>query len=225
MITSRKAQIACAGALAAFALSSLPARAEEGVAMKSLLANMGIVAPERDPIRYRERAPLVLPPKLELRDPTSPDRMVINDPRWPKDADVEVKRRRAEEERKPVTYSEIRRMSDRNPRLTNEELRTGRSGGPDAQRDPRLNRGDNARDVLLLSPDELRGKAKADDVATLGVEPERRSLTEPPPGMRKPANSGRITTSSAAPRVDQQAADASPMAWLTRKFRGGEDDE
>jgi hypothetical protein len=57
-----------AGALAlVFAASS--ASAQEGEAIKSLLGSIGIIPKEKEPIIYNERAPLVLPPKMELRPP------------------------------------------------------------------------------------------------------------------------------------------------------------
>ena len=212
--------------VAAFAFAGTPLRAEEGVAFKNLMSNMGIVAPEKDPIRYRERAPLVLPPRMELRDPAAPESLAVNNPAWPKDPDVEAKKQRTAEERRPVTFSETRRMSDKNPRLSPDELRAGRSAELTAPLDPKRHRGDNARDVLLLSPAEMSSMAKPDDddVALVNGEPERRSLAEPPAGMRRSATGGRITPTSSTPRGDQQQIDASPMNWLTSKFRNNDDD-
>jgi hypothetical protein len=68
--------------------------------------------------------------------------------------------------------------------------------------------------------------AKSDDAdADVGAEPARKTLTEPPSGMRKSANGGRITASNARPKIDQQERDASPMNWLTSKFTKTDDDE
>jgi hypothetical protein len=224
MTSTLSARIGLACAVAAL-LTGTGVRAEEGVAIKNLLGNMGIVSPERDTIRYRERAPLVLPPKMDLRQPSAGGGLAATNPAWPKDPDVEAKNRRASEERKPVTLSETRRMSDNNPRLSVDELRAGRDPSAKSAIDPKLHRGDNARDVLLLSPDEMRAKKTSpDDGAKLaGDEPERRSLAEPPTGMRKPAL-GRPVQASSAPRVDQQAQDANPINWLTRKFSSENED-
>src|SRR3712207_2824982 len=41
--------------------------AEGGVAVKNLLGTMGLIPKEREQITYRERPPLVLPPKTDLR--------------------------------------------------------------------------------------------------------------------------------------------------------------
>ncbi|HEV7872537.1 MAG TPA: hypothetical protein VGO82_00225 [Enterovirga sp.] len=224
MTSTMSARLGLACGLAALAMASVPARAEEGVAIKNFLGNMGLISPERDTIRYRERAPLVLPPKMDLRAPSAGSLAATN-PQWPKDPDVEAKNKRAAEERKPVTYSETRRMSENNPRLSVDELRAGRDPNARAEIDPKGHRGDNARDVLLLSPNELRSKAKPDDDVLLaaGAEPDRRSLTEPPTGMRKSA-SGTIRADNSAPRIDQQQQDANPINWLTRKFSSSDED-
>jgi hypothetical protein len=224
MTSTMSARLGLACGLAALAMASVPARAEEGVAIKNFLGNMGLISPERDTIRYRERAPLVLPPKMDLRAPSAGSLAATN-PQWPKDPDVEAKNKRAAEERKPVTYSETRRMSENNPRLSVDELRAGRDPNARAEIDPKGHRGDNARDVLLLSPNELRSKAKPDDDVLLaaGAEPDRRSLTEPPTGMRKSA-SGAIRADTSAPRIDQQQQDANPINWLTRKFSSSDED-
>jgi hypothetical protein len=225
MNRSIAARIGLVCSVAALSLVGASARAEEGVAFKNLMANMGLVSPEKDPIRYRERAPLVLPPKMELPAPAAGG-LAANDPQWPKDPDVEAKRRRSAEERMPVTSSEIRRMSDNNARLSIDEIRAGRSQTSPTT-DPSLHRGDNARDVTVLSPDQLRATAKHndDDDAKLadGVEPTRRSLTEPPAGMRKAAGGGTVAGSRSNPAVDQQQYDANPMNWLTRKFSSDND--
>jgi hypothetical protein len=225
MTSTMSARLGLACGLAALALACVPARAEEGVAIKNLLGNMGLISPERDTIRYRERAPLVLPPKMDLRAPSAGSLAATN-PQWPKDPDVEAKNKRAAEERKPVTYSETRRMSENNPRLSVDELRAGRDPNARAEIDPKAHRGDNARDALLLSPNELRATAKPGDDVLLaaGAEPERRSLTEPPTGMRKSASGGAIRASSSAPLVDQQQQDANPINWLTRKFSSSDED-
>jgi hypothetical protein len=222
---SARIGLACGVAALTFGAGN-GARAEEGVAFKNLMANMGILSPERDPIRYRERAPLVLPPKAQLPEPMTGG-LAASNPAWPKDPDVETKKRRAAEERTPVTYSETRRMSENNPRLTVEEMRGGRNPSAANAPDPKLHRGDSARDQLYLTPDQLRSTAKRsddDDAKLAAGEPQRRTLTEPPSGMRKSATGGRIAASNAAPHIDQQQADANPINWLTRKFQSSDDE-
>ena len=198
-------------------LAGLPAQAQEGVAIKNLLGSIGVIAPEKDAIHYRERAPLVLPPRSELREPVT-ESFAANNPQWPNDPDVAARRRRAAAERIPVTQSEVRRMSENNPRLTVEEMRQGRSADPTAPAAPVVR-----TDRVWMSPTEMaagRKTATADDDTPV----VRRTLTDPPNVMRQSARGGTLTATSATPRVDQQALDANPMNWLTRQFRSSDDD-
>ena len=87
---------------------------------------------------------------------------------------------------------------------------------------PGSHRGDSARDVLYLSPDQLRATAKSDDADT-GPEAGRRALTDPPSGLRKWAG-GKAVRGDFQPVIDQQRLDANPMTWLTRKFRSDDDE-
>ena len=88
---------------------------------RDLLGSVGIIPKERPRIDYRERAPLVLPPKMELRDPADPQALHAANPQWPNDPDLAGKRRREAEARAPVTQSETRRMSGNNPMLSPDE--------------------------------------------------------------------------------------------------------
>ena len=206
-----------ASALAAVA----PAQAEEGVAIKNLLGQVGLIPREKDPIHYRERAPLVIPPKAALPLPTPSERYASSNPDWPTDPDVAAKRRRADEERRPVTWSETRRMSENNPMLSAAEMQKGRIANA-PQMTAGGHRGDNARDVLLANPDGAR-QAEVETPIVNG-EPVRKDLTDPPTGMRRIASRGKAAVDY-QPRIDQQQADANPINWLTRKFKGGDDDE
>jgi len=53
-------------------LAATGAGAQEGMFAKDLLGSVGIIPKERPRIDYRERAPLVLPPKMELRRASTP---------------------------------------------------------------------------------------------------------------------------------------------------------
>lgn len=202
-------------------LSGTAARAEEGVAFKNLLGSMGMIPKDKDPIRYRERAPLVIPPRMELREPAAPESFASSNPQWPNDPDVAARKRRVAEQRNPVTESEIRRMSERNVRLTPQEMQQGRSVSAE-QAVPGRYMTDR---VAVLTPDELRAGAKKDDGDGAISEPVRRTLADPPGTYRKAAGTGSTGASSVAPRFDQQQADANPINWLTRKFSRSEDDE
>jgi hypothetical protein len=148
----------------------------DGVAMKSLLGAIGIIPTERPPIEYRERPPLVVPPKAALRapiDPGSGEGRVAN---WPKDPDVLARQRDAADARKPARE---------NSRLSPEEIQAGRRAGSPVSADPVV----RSTEKSTLTPDELRAMDPRNNTRPVlaGAEPERRSLTEPPTGYRKPA--------------------------------------
>jgi hypothetical protein len=185
--------------------------------MKSLLGSMGIISPEKDPIRYRERAPLVLPPKMELRAPAGPESFASNNPQWPNDPDVVARKRRAADARVPVTDSEIRRMSENNPRLTPEEMRRGRD-----PKGPGVGRHVSDREGVWIAPADLQATATSGEKAA-SEKPVRRTLTDPPTQLRLSARGGEVSRDF-QPKVDQQERDANPINWLTRAFKS-EDDE
>lgn len=218
-------RLAIACCIVASSLLAVAAHAEEGVAFKNLMGSIGIIPKEKDAIQYRERAPLVLPPKSTLPVPKSGD--LAANPQWPNDPDVAERRRRRDEERRPVTFSETRRMQDNNPILRPDELQRGRvaSSAPSI---PGSHRGENARDVLYLSPDQMKAGKKADadeDDKKPAAEPSRGVLSDPPTGYRRQTRPAAKADASAPRVIDQQAIDASPMAWLTQKFRSDSDDE
>ena len=195
---------------AALMAATAGARAEEGVAIKNLLGSMGIIAPERDPIPYRERAPLVMPPKMELREPVAPGAVRAAHPQWPNDPDLAGKKRREAEARAPVTQSETRRMSDNNPRLSGEELRAGRRPGAGIPDGP-VRHGD--RDGVWVSPDQLRTRGGTQEAGTVtaGGAPVRRVLSDPPTELSRSASGGPIQKSF-EPQVKVDEAD--PRAFF-----------
>ena len=179
---ARWAALAGAGLM----MSSVGAAAQEGMFMKDMLGTIGILPKERPSIEYRERAPLVLPPKMELREPKGRNSVKAANPQWPNDPEVVAERRREAEARIPVTETERRRL-EQNPTLSVEEIRKGRRPGAEIPSSPVYRPGDSSRHGYWVSPDELTAKkSKNDEVAMdVGVEPTRRDLTEPPAGFRK----------------------------------------
>ena len=201
--------------LAALAAMTVGARAEEGVAIKSLLGSIGIIAPDKDPIAYHERAPLVMPPKMDLREPVAPGSARAAHPQWPNDPDVADKKRQQAEARVPVTQSETRRMSGNNPTMSPNELRAGRRAGagiPDAP----VRTSD--REGVWVNPAELRaqGRQQAAQNTDPDDAPTRRTLTDPPSEFRRSASGGPIQKSfEPTLRVDE----ADPRAFF-REQRG-----
>ena len=167
-------------------LATTAASAQEGMFAKDLLGSVGIIPKERPRIDYRERAPLVLPPKMELRDPADPQGLHAANPQWPNDPDVAAARRREADARTPVTHTERRRV-EQNATLSLEEIRSGRRAGAGIPDAPVVRRGDSSREDTWIHPDQLRREGRKEDTQLSSMdEPERRDLTQPPSGFRKP---------------------------------------
>lgn len=162
-----------AGALVLVGASG--AVAQEGVMVKSLLGAVGIIPKERPRIDYRERAPLVLPPKLELRAPARAAELDAGG-NWPNDPDVVASRKDAFEARAPEVLTERYRNSE-GKRLSIDEVMAGRrvSGRQEAF-NPAAN--DRRSDMSRLTPAELRGFSAEPKLSGDGLE--RQALTDPP---------------------------------------------
>jgi len=191
----RIAKVAAMGALALVAVTVDSASAqEEGVLMKDLLGWMGIVPEDRPAIDYRERAPLVVPPKMELRSPADPTSIQARAPNWPKDPDVEAARKRDAEARLPRTETDVYKRNQ-NPHLSIDQIRAGRRPGAGLQDGPAPHRNDGSRYSDWVHPDTLRGQGRSSEpTLAAGVEPERRQLSDPPTGLRKPVDGAKPST-------------------------------
>jgi len=172
-----------AGALALlFAASS--ASAQEGEAVKSLLGSIGIIPKEKEPIIYNERAPLVLPPKMDLPPPAPAGGAEANNANWPKDPDVAARRKAAREARTPYTESELYKLSE-GKRLSIDEIRAGRNpNSRDALPQPS---GGWGKENSRMTPEELRSFATNKNVELEGDGLERRYLSDPPQNLLKAA--------------------------------------
>lgn len=159
--------------------------------IEGIMKGIGGTNMENQGIDYRERSPLVVPPRLDLPPPASTT-AEVNAPNWPKDPDMQ--RRKA--------AIAARKKENKDPReaariLTPEELAKGKTsgksaGGPSVDQ-PGGNPGGNA----ILSPSQLGyngslsglfGGSKAETAPFKG-EPTRESLTQPPPGYQTPSSS------------------------------------
>ncbi|MCE4223193.1 hypothetical protein HCU64_05475 [Methylobacterium sp. C25] len=191
------------GSLALGLLATAPARAE-GEFMRDAMSSIGLIEPERPPITYRERAPLVMPPALGAHptkkhakgkavdttnaDPTLPLPLPTpqtrqSDPAWPKDPEVSQRERARSEANKPIVRGAQGRMNDNNETLSAAEMNSGRRAGAGLSSDPAPRPGE-ARDSSWFDPLALFG-GKKDDLQPSIVEPERDGLTDPPTGYRK----------------------------------------
>jgi len=156
--------------------------------IEGIMAGIGGTNMDNRGIDYRERSPLVVPPKLDL-PPPEPAKGEIKDPNWPKDPD-EARRKAAIAARKkakpdPMEASRI---------LTPSELNAARTAAPARTNDDPVQPG-NSNTNPILSPSQLGfdgkfsnlfGGNKA-EVAPFKGEPTRDSLTQPPPGYQTPS--------------------------------------
>jgi hypothetical protein len=155
--------------------------------IEGIMKGIGGTNMENQGINYRERSPLVVPPKLDLPPPAGTT-AEVKAPNWPKDPD--------EKRRKEAAKS--RKNANKDPReasrvlMPNELAQKGaKSSGGDSVDQPGGNPGANA----ILSPSQLGysgglsgmfGGSKTETAPFKG-EPTRDSLTQPPPGYQTPS--------------------------------------
>jgi hypothetical protein len=139
-----------------------------------------------NPIDYRERSPLVVPPKLDLPPPASATQ--ANAPNWPKDPDVQRRQAAAAARRKenkdPVEASRP---------LTPAEMKIGKTAK--SKQDQPM--GVAGSTPTMLSPSQLGSKiglfgmfkgGSDSESKQFTSEPDRETLTQPPAGYQTPSS-------------------------------------
>ncbi|WP_426423070.1 hypothetical protein [Bradyrhizobium genosp. A] len=158
----------------------------------NLMSGIGAKGMEKKGIEYRERSPLVVPPKLDLPPPASAD--AKNAPNWPKDPD-EKRRKEAIAERKKAGNKATEYLKNARP-LTPAELDAHKTAAPDRTSNDPVQPGSNTNNPTL-SPAQLGytgGLWKLFSGGNTGEskpftsEPPRQSLVEPPPGYQTPSS-------------------------------------
>lgn len=158
--------------------------------MKNLLGNIGIIPKDPPKIEYRERAPLVLPPKMELRPPVDPGAVEARAPNWPKDPDVMAARKERREASLPERLTERYKL-DKGDRLSVEEMRQYRRPGGGQVSGLY---GDRRDDRSRLTPEELR--APTESQAKLDPNGlDRRYLSDPPAPLLRAASGAPLKAS------------------------------
>jgi hypothetical protein len=195
------------GAGALILAASTGASAQEGVVTKSILGAIGIIPKDPPQIDYRERAPLVLPPKAELLPPADPASVEARAANWPKDPDVQAARQEALEARTPWTQSQAYKNSEAY-RLSVDEMRAGRRTGRSAGINPAAQ--DNRSDKSRMEPDELRAFGPQKNVDLQGGGLERKWLSDPPQDLLRAAGNAPLKASRDA--IDTRDPD-SPHAF------------
>jgi len=156
--------------------------------IEGIMAGIGGTNMENRGIDYRERSPLVVPPKLDLPPPESV-KTEIKDPNWPKDPDEQRRKAavaaRKKEKKDPIEASRI---------LTPSELNAGKTAAASRTNNDPVQPG-NSFNNPILSPSQLGfsggfsklfGGNKAETAPFKG-EPTRESLTQPPSGYQTPS--------------------------------------
>jgi len=144
-------------------------------------------------IEYRERSPLVIPPKVELRAPESGKQATPSN--WPKDPDVAERqaRREAAKKRGGATRDATQETREASRVLSPSEL-AGQPVTRSASRDSVIPGATNTNPIL--SPSELgytggmfggMFSKKDPEAEKFKGEPTRESLTQPPAGYQTPS--------------------------------------
>ena len=159
--------------------------------IEGIMSGIGGTNMENRGIDYRERSPLVVPPKLDLPPPEAA-KTEIKDPNWPKDPDVvERKKRiaaRKKENKDPMEQSRI---------LSPDELNKGKlasGSGTKGTPDSAVPGGEPGA-TAILSPSALGFDGKLSnlfggnkaEITPFKREPTRDSLTQPPAGYQTPS--------------------------------------
>ena len=163
----------------------------KGNTLLDVLDIVGLGEKKEEPyIQYRERAPLVLPPKSELRQPLPPAAERSAD--WPRDPEAVRAAKRAQENR-------LRReeFDERDPHMAGKLTRQGRINPADAKEHSGP---EQACSMVPDSPNRcdpttlwknlaVKSDTPASRGLQAGVEPDRQYLTQPPKGYMAPKKS------------------------------------
>lgn len=154
----------------------------------NLMSGIGAKSMEKPGIEYRERSPLVVPPKLDLPPPATQAKAA---PNWPKDPE-EKRRKEAIAARKKANKA-TENWQAAQP-LTPAEMNAAKAAAPERTNNDPIQPGTNSNPSL--SPAQLGfsgglwGMLKggnSSESAQFTTEPPRQSLVEPPPGYQTPS--------------------------------------
>lgn len=162
-----------------------------------IMKGIGATNMENSGIDYRERSPLVVPPKLDLPPPVSA-KAEVDVPNWPKDPD-EARRKAAIARRKKDkkdTRDAVQKAIDAARPLSPSQLNVARTAPPSGgTHDSGTEQPGGYPDSNPLSPSQLGFNGRLSNLfggnktetAQFNGEPTRESLTQPPPGYQTPS--------------------------------------
>jgi hypothetical protein len=152
----------------------------------NIMTGIGATNMENRGITYRERSPLVVPPKLDLPPPASA--AAVQAPNWPKDPDLQQRKAAAE----------ARKKSNKDPQqsarlLTPAELAVGKTAAPARTGKDPIQPGVSTNPSLSPSQLGYTGgltgmfRGNQSETAPFTGEPTRETLTQPPSGYQTPS--------------------------------------
>jgi hypothetical protein len=158
---------------------------EENI-VHQIMTGIGATNMENKGIEYRERSPLVIPPKLDLPPPGGAT-AEIKDPNWPKDPDIQRRKEAiaANKERRPLPW-------EAGQSILPSKLARGGGGRTRASHDKPEQA---TTEDPSLSPSQLGFSGKLSELfggntpqtAPFTGEPDREKLTQPPAGYQTPS--------------------------------------
>lgn len=191
---SRKLLALGCGAFLAFGAGAAQAQEDVGILGGLVQGWLGLGAGAGNEIEYRERPPLVVPPRSTL---PSPQAQRTRTGAWPNDPDVQRRRAAAADDALPATSRTPSAMREREGgiRLSNDDLARGRIARQQSDGQPFGGRthavlDDNPQTSLYTPMQQMReadAQRRAQQAASetpVGREPPRRFLIEPPQGYR-----------------------------------------
>lgn len=157
--------------------------------IKQIMTGLGGTNMENTGIDYRERSPLVVPPKITLPPPDSAA-STANVPNWPKDPDVQQRKASAAAARSTRPEEVLEAARPLTPKeMAPKRTRASTAADNTAPGDPNKN--------IVLSPKQLGydgglfktmfGGNKGETAQFKG-EPSREDLTQPPVGYQTPSS-------------------------------------
>ena len=158
-------------------------------------------------IEYRERSPIVIPPGRDLPPPQ--DAGAVENPNWPKDPDQQPKKKSGSNS---IRSDSIARHNTERATISPDELEHGRIAGAGRVTEPNKDPINDSSEYggRPLPPSKLGTKklfgwfGNKGEQAPFTGEPERNSLTQPPPGYQTPSASYPYGLGASAPATVQQ---------------------
>ena len=157
--------------------------------IEGIMHGIGGTNMDNQGIDYRERSPLVVPPRIDLPPPAAAS-VDVKTPNWPKDPD-EARRKAAIAARKKAV---TRPVMDYNRPLLPSELNVAKGAAPASSSGQTEQPGSNQTNPIM-SPSQLGFEGKfsnlfggnAAQTAPFKGEPAREALTQPPVGYQTPS--------------------------------------